>query len=129
MTGAIDGTTHVVDNYWFFSIFCNFLIILLFSIMQSRVRRLIPDSEIDAAKITIHSRMDLPLQEVRTYPSPEQFKMLEAQTWMSKYFALEQFEWSGQVVHNLIMRIVGDPVRFCALMYEMNVFHELLDIK
>ena len=77
--------------------------------MQSGFRRLIPDGQIERAKITIHSRMDLALQEVRRCLSPEQFKMLEAQTWLSKYFPLEHFEWSGQVVHNLIMRMVGEP--------------------
>ena len=117
VTGAIAGHFHPVYNFCTFQTFqyCNVLILQCsnirsrFCIMQSRIRRLIPNGQIERAKITIHSRMDLPLQEVRTCLSLEQFKMLEAQTWLSKYFALEHFEWSGQVVHNLIMRMVGDP--------------------
>ncbi|GMN70232.1 hypothetical protein TIFTF001_039276 [Ficus carica] len=82
--------------------------------------RLVPDSQIFRAKInTLVNIMDK-LKKLHGWLSPRQYESLKTQPCIQQFMHLDTLGWSGQVFHNIVMRLTTHSAMGDALWFELG---------
>ncbi|GMN70342.1 hypothetical protein TIFTF001_039385 [Ficus carica] len=82
--------------------------------------RLVPDSQISRAKINTFVNITETLKKLRGWLSPRQYESLKTQPCIQQFMHLDTLGWSGQVFHNIVMRLTTHSAMGDALWFELG---------
>ncbi|GMN22647.1 hypothetical protein TIFTF001_043553 [Ficus carica] len=82
--------------------------------------RLVPDSQITRAKINTFVNITETLKKLRGWLSPRQYESLKTQPCIQQFMHLDTLGWSGQVFHNIVMRLTTHSAMGDALWFELG---------
>ncbi|GMN32007.1 hypothetical protein TIFTF001_048141 [Ficus carica] len=82
--------------------------------------RLVPDSQIFRAKINTFVNITETLKKLRGWLSPRQYESLKTQPCIQQFMHLDTLGWSGQVFHNIVMRLTTHSAMGDALWFELG---------
>ncbi|GMN70403.1 hypothetical protein TIFTF001_039451 [Ficus carica] len=82
--------------------------------------RLVPDSQISRAKINTFVNITETLKKLRGWLSPRQYESLKIQPCIQQFMHLDTLGWSGQVFHNIVMRLTTHSAMGDALWFELG---------
>ncbi|GMN48194.1 hypothetical protein TIFTF001_017375 [Ficus carica] len=82
--------------------------------------RLVPDSQISRAKINTFVNITETLKKLRGWLSPRQYESLKTQPCIQQFMHLDTLGWSGQVFHNIVMRLTTHLAMGDALWFEFG---------
>ncbi|GMN22454.1 hypothetical protein TIFTF001_040258 [Ficus carica] len=82
--------------------------------------RLVPDSQISRAKINTFVNITETLKKLRGWLSPRQYESLKTQPCIQQFMHLDTLGWSGQVFHNIVMRLTTHSAMGDALWFEFG---------
>ncbi|GMN21731.1 hypothetical protein TIFTF001_040097 [Ficus carica] len=82
--------------------------------------RLVPDSQISRAKINTFVNITETLKKLRGWLSPRQCESLKTQPCIQQFMHLDTLGWSGQVFHNIVMRLTTHSAMGDALWFELG---------
>ncbi|GMN20710.1 hypothetical protein TIFTF001_043151 [Ficus carica] len=81
---------------------------------------LVPDSQISRAKINTFVNITETLKKLRGWLSPRQYESLKTQPCIQQFMHLDTLGWSGQVFHNIVMRLTTHSAMGDALWFELG---------
>ncbi|GMN23191.1 hypothetical protein TIFTF001_040415 [Ficus carica] len=82
--------------------------------------RLVPDSQISRAKINTFVNITETLKKLSGWLSPRQYESLKTQACIQQFMHLDTLGWSGQVFHNIVMRLTTHSAMGDALWFELG---------
>ncbi|GMN18764.1 hypothetical protein TIFTF001_050843 [Ficus carica] len=82
--------------------------------------RLVPDSQISRAMINTFVNITETLKKLRGWLSPRQYESLKTQPCIQQFMHLDTLGWSGQVFHNIVMRLTTHSAMGDALWFELG---------
>ncbi|GMN32534.1 hypothetical protein TIFTF001_048183 [Ficus carica] len=82
--------------------------------------RLVPDNQISRAKINTFVNITETLKKLRRWLSPRQYESLKTQSCIQQFMHLDTLGWSGQVFHNIVMRLTTHSAMGDALWFELG---------
>ncbi|GMN52678.1 hypothetical protein TIFTF001_021832 [Ficus carica] len=82
--------------------------------------RLVPDSQISRAKINTFVNITETLKKLRGWLSPRQYESLKTQPCIQQFMHLDTLGWSGQVFHNIVMRLTTHSAMGDALWFKLG---------
>lgn len=100
--------------------FVKLITLLLLPSTQGQYVRLVPDSQISRAKINTFVNITETLKKLRGWLSPRQYESLKTQPCIQQFMHLDTLGWSGQVFHNIVMRLTTHSAMGDALWFELG---------
>ncbi|GMN63444.1 hypothetical protein TIFTF001_032518 [Ficus carica] len=82
--------------------------------------RLVQDSQISRAKINTFVNITETLKKLHGWLSPRQYESLKTQPCIQQFMHLDTLGWSGQVFHNIVMRLTTHSAMGDALWFELG---------
>jgi hypothetical protein len=80
----------------------------------------VPDSEITRAKINTFVNITESCNKLRQWLTPQQYEAVIDQRCIKQFISLSTLGWSGQVFHNIVMRLTDHSAMGDALWFEVG---------